>query len=334
MADSSINRVPNGGKDLLAASIMATAEIAMGLISNRYSSQLPLVSIMIMCALPLVLSLIWLFRKERETGKLKKISQQHPISYSIIAIVAIAFFWNTGAILTSRVSGALKGKTAIQDAGKSPTSSPSNSQAPADVPAATLSPPSVKPPPPKPSRVQTKSSPIPVPSPAQQVISAPNGIAIGGGTVTNPTVNNNFGSPQPPPKAHMLNQVPASTGVGVGGENSAIEEVDSGLTVNPGVTMQLSVDGEFTNPAFRAICDRPCVFNGASVAPGFVEWPPTILPRGYDKRDTVIKIKTASIDQNSYVSLVVRSMDKEKIRVFDISSYVELVSSGPPAPNK
>ncbi len=143
-----------GGKDLLAASILATAEIAMGLLSNRYSSQLPLISILLMCAIPLILSLIWLVRREREKGMLSRMFGRHPYSYSFIALIAVIFFWDMGSILTSRIGTTLKEKhitgaaqAAVPSAGaEQPPAAPETkpNRSPAAAPAPT-SKPQVKP---------------------------------------------------------------------------------------------------------------------------------------------------------------------------------------------
>ena len=68
-----------------------------------------------------------------------------------------------------------------------------------------------------------------------QINSAPNGIAIGGGTVTNPTVNN-FGPPEP---KIWWQQEPKS------GDPKA-------------VSVTVFVDRSMELPAFGVQCDRPC----------------------------------------------------------------------------
>jgi hypothetical protein len=75
--------------------------------------------------------------------------------------------------------------------------------------------------------------------PSAQTNSAPNGIAIGGGTVINPTVNN-FGESEP--DLHWT-QKQAPTG--------------------SSVTVTLWVEHSLEYPAFAAECDHPCVAIGA-----------------------------------------------------------------------
>ena len=84
----------------------------------------------------------------------------------------------------------------------------------------------------------------------RQVISAPNGIAIGGGTVNNPTVNN-YGPPLP----HVTWSI-----------------LKDKLTVqagsNPQTWVHISIDRDFSGPRFAVICDRPCKASGLQIHVG------------------------------------------------------------------
>jgi hypothetical protein len=103
---------PKDQKDLLVPSIVFTWEIAMGVISNKYSSQLNLWGLLLICLVPLVLSAVWLYKREREQGKLKRLWLGHPISYSLIAIVSILFFWNVTSILVAKLHDSTKKQVA------------------------------------------------------------------------------------------------------------------------------------------------------------------------------------------------------------------------------
>lgn len=74
----------------------------------------------------------------------------------------------------------------------------------------------------------------------QQVINAPNGIAIGGGVVNNPTVNN-YGPPPEPP-AHITVE----------------QEAFSSPTGKLVAKVTLRVDHTLETPDFVVTCDRPC----------------------------------------------------------------------------
>jgi hypothetical protein len=82
---------------------------------------------------------------------------------------------------------------------------------------------------------QTAASNAPV-----QVNSAPNGIAIGGGTVSNPTVNN-YGP--------VLPQVSWKIE-----EGTPLPE----RATHPAVWIHISIDRPFLDAKFAVVCDRPC----------------------------------------------------------------------------
>lgn len=75
--------------------------------------------------------------------------------------------------------------------------------------------------------------------PRPPLISAPNGIAIGGGNVTNPTVNN-FGPTPPIPTFELLDKQPLP-------ESAA-----------PQQWIRIAIDRTFLDPKFAVLCDRPC----------------------------------------------------------------------------
>jgi hypothetical protein len=78
------------------------------------------------------------------------------------------------------------------------------------------------------------------------VVSAPNGIAIGGGNVINPTVNN-FGPPPPNVAWEYLNDHPMRGPMGPLPESP-----------HPRRWIKISIDGTFLDAKFAVFCDRPC----------------------------------------------------------------------------
>src|SRR5258707_10162228 len=94
---------PKVDRDLLGASILCTAEVAVGVISNKYAAQLQWWGLLLICAIPLALSIVWIVRRERVQGKLQNLWRSHPLSYSIIAIIAIVFFCNSISMLIAKM---------------------------------------------------------------------------------------------------------------------------------------------------------------------------------------------------------------------------------------
>jgi hypothetical protein len=163
-----------------------------------------------------------------------KSNKKWPITV-IAAIVSALLLYGLKVLMYRPLAMQTSSKTEGQT-----TQSPPNNQEP---PRAPLSPPmiSVKPRPKSAPRAHgnqesTSQSSVANSSPPQQIISAPNGIAIGGGTVINPTVNNG-----PPPAKLLWTQ---SAGGSVKGlENTKIA---------------LDVDHTLEVPEFVVTCDRPC----------------------------------------------------------------------------
>jgi hypothetical protein len=95
--------------------------------------------------------------------------------------------------------------------------------------------------------------PKPDTKPSVQVNNAPNGFAIGGGNVTNPTVNN-FG-PLPPKITWEL----------------APDRPQPSGSLRPVVWAKTYLDSPFNNPAFEVFCDRPCIGTNMSGMGGVVQ---------------------------------------------------------------
>ncbi|NYF91897.1 hypothetical protein HDF08_004016 [Edaphobacter lichenicola] len=100
------------------------------MISNKFSSQLSWWGLLLICAIPLVLTFVWIYRREREKGRLRSLWQVHPISYSIIALIALVFFWTSGSLLIAKLRTPSKSQISAQSL--EPMAKPVN---PAPVPA-------------------------------------------------------------------------------------------------------------------------------------------------------------------------------------------------------
>ncbi len=149
------------------------------------------------------------------------------------------------------------------------------------------------------------------PSP-QMVVSAPNGIAVGGGTVTNPTVNNNYASSVPPPSitwssAHtdpLPNPGPFS----------------DTLWKYPGSKVEITLQGILYYPLFVVQCNRPC----GAITIG-VEG--VSSPKLYGTNNPNFTIAGFSmpseLDQGSKVSIDVRSKDENNIEILSVQPYVQ-----------
>ena len=87
-------------------------------------------------------------------------------------------------------------------------------------------------------------------SPARVDVSAPHGIAIGGGTVTNPTVNN---FTPPAPRVFW----------------SVVDTEQPEDRKRPRTSVKIYLDRAFVDAKFAVRCDRPCDAIGTGSCPGF-----------------------------------------------------------------
>lgn len=145
----------------------------------------------------------------------------------------------------------------------------------------------------------------------QQVITAPNGIAIGGGTVTNPTVNNNtYGAQQPPP--HITwNTKPAKPGPTF---------IEGPTAANPGVEVQVIPDNTFVNPMFMVRCDRPC--KGTAVHLNAAYGPSIYSTNSPNSALFSLGVTTGFIAPMTPVTLTVRSFDSNPISVITAAACI------------
>ena len=267
----------NDRKSFLKATIIITSELAAGIISNRYSAQLPVSAILTLCGIPIGLSIIWLYAREQEKGTLKRLYGQHPISYSVIAAIAIVFIWNTSAILVSRYREAYRSNNQISiTATASPHPLATRQGATPAAPAPQTNPqPDTR----KSSGRTLQTVPTAIhraahkakasPSPAQPPTTTPalspaaqpgnggpncpNNSGFCTGT-NNGTQQQFFGAPHPAPTAHFSVKL-LPTGTQPNDPESTLEGMDVG---SPGAELTIRTDGDFQSPTFRIICDGGC----------------------------------------------------------------------------
>jgi hypothetical protein len=152
----------------------------------------------------------------------------------------------------------------------------------------------------------------PPPASTPVIVSAPNGIAVGGGTVTNPIVNN-FG-PRPPQLewkvSPRIDPLPP--------DSEQVKEYPS--NVNPGVNVTITVAGRFIAPMFAVRCDHACFTTGIGIAGAS-------SPRTYTTNRPDVAMAgfggiPGQIEAGSVVKVTVRSGDSSDVKVLEVFPYV------------
>jgi hypothetical protein len=122
---------PAGPKnDLLWVCLCGSSEVAVSIILNKYSSLMPLLLIAGICAIPVALLIAVVWRHEKQHGWVKRRFLEHPVSYALIVLICLPFFWYTTAILISRLKDYSKPNDVASEVKKGPSST-SNSPIPA-----------------------------------------------------------------------------------------------------------------------------------------------------------------------------------------------------------
>lgn len=157
-------------------------------------------------------------------------------------------------------------------------------------------------------------------------ISAPNGIAIGGGNVTNPTVNNY--EPAPPkirvdieyPTEAEVNSSPPRRGAAAGSDK-------------PSVSVLVTLQGNFERPAFAFTCDIPCrlvdqgLLDTSAGSVSNVGYPVRILGSKHDPTSfVVLYYSTSQMLAGTRLQFSLRSLDGSPFRISNVTTWV------PPAP--
>lgn len=178
-----------------------------------------------------------------------------------------------------------------------------------------------------PPPVQPQQPPTP-----SVIVNAPNGIGIGpGGTATNPTVNNNYSAPRPPPQIEwsIVNAGNALEGMlqtrrrGPRGGN--VPEA----TTPPLVTVSVKVQGPFYYPLFAVQCDRPCEavavakLNINQNSTSFMLSGDTQFLYSTNRSDTVVAGPTLPvIDRGSDVWICIASGDQAPLNIVGVTPFV------------
>ncbi len=155
---------------------------------------------------------------------------------------------------------------------------------------------------------QANSEPVTQPPPVNV---CPNGNC--GGTLINPTVNNNYAASQPPPAITWTgSRVEDATPPRIGNASSGPK--------HPGLSLVVKLLGRFQFPMFTVSCSRPCEavwigVEGAS-APGlYATNNPLVAAAGF-------RGMPAFLDAGSTVWITVASKDENDINVLSVDPYV------------
>lgn len=160
-------------------------------------------------------------------------------------------------------------------------------------------------------RARTKAPVVPseqIESSPKIVVSAPQGIAIGGGTVHNPTVNNNYLTTLPPPaiKWSIMQTLDPNF------DNPTGEDAGK----NPGVRIKVQTEGPFAAPTFAVVCKQPCTMTKAGLAPGWATQKIFYTPRP----NTWAFALTAAIDRFDVVVADLRSKNTQPVEIEDVQA--------------
>jgi hypothetical protein len=94
---------PKGDKLWLVLSV-ATG-VAVDVTLNKYSSLLPVWAVLCVWAVPTVLLLVWLWKAERTTGRIRSRFKESPFFYIFMALACVPIFWYSTKVLVSRIKG-------------------------------------------------------------------------------------------------------------------------------------------------------------------------------------------------------------------------------------
>jgi hypothetical protein len=156
-----------------------------------------------------------------------------------------------------------------------------------------------------------EASPRPAAEPPPANV-CPNGNC--GGTVINPTVNNNYAASQPPPRI---------TWTGSRVEDTAPAPIGSDMPSepkHPGVRITITLLGRFQFPMFTVLCNRPCqAVNigtpGASAPSIYLTNNPLVTAAGF-------RGVPAFLEGGSTVWITVASKDENDITIVGVDPYV------------
>lgn len=96
-------RGPSPKADILWMSCSTSSEVAVGVVLNRYSSQMPLLAVFGICLIPFLLLLVVIVRHEMRRGWISRNFRQHPVSISILLVIFVPFFWYSTGVLFQKL---------------------------------------------------------------------------------------------------------------------------------------------------------------------------------------------------------------------------------------
>ena len=94
---------PSPKGDVLWLCCCTSAEVAVSVILNRYSAQMPLLAVCGICAIPVLLLIVVIVRHEKKRGRIRHNFAQHPVSISLLTLIFVPFFGCSTAILLRRI---------------------------------------------------------------------------------------------------------------------------------------------------------------------------------------------------------------------------------------
>ena len=134
------------------------------------------------------------------------------------------------------------------------------------------------------------------------------------------SLTNNYGVSEPPPTIIDLKVTHREP------DKSGPMNLEGPLATNPGVDLDFSLSGIFSNPMFLIDCDRPCAATMGGAWPGLNSNPAIYSIKGREN-STVIGLSVPRVDLGKRVNIVVRSKDANDISVLDVKAFIPPVSS-------
>jgi hypothetical protein len=100
---SSVLPVKSPKGDLLWICLCTSTEVAVAIILNKYSASMPVFLIIGICAIPIILFIAVAYRYEKQHRLIKSEFLEHPVSYSLLALIFLPFFWYSTATMVAKL---------------------------------------------------------------------------------------------------------------------------------------------------------------------------------------------------------------------------------------
>ncbi len=93
---------PSPRGDVLWICCSTSAQVAVSVILNRYSAQMPFLAVIGICVIPVLLLIAVIVRHERRRGRIRHNFLQHPISISLLILIFVPLFCYSTAVLLNK----------------------------------------------------------------------------------------------------------------------------------------------------------------------------------------------------------------------------------------